>query len=599
MLEQLIDRLHSILPPPRQDDPESNRRARWMHAYMLVLIMLTAGALSIEGIVYLFVGRVSSYFYALLPTLLWFVLMLFIQHYGYLRLVGYCLSLGVVAVTTGYILSNAQTVNTSAVIGYFLTIPFAALMVSNRAMILTTISSTICSVGIFFAENVGLLSPAMVASTADLLILIFLLLIALILHWVYTRFSVGQVEEALFISETRLQEMIEQAVVTERRLLQSQKAESLGVLAGGIAHDFNNLLVAIQGQTSLALVKNDPDSPATPHIRKAVNATQKAASLTKQMLAYSGRGNFEVQTVDINQLIRENLELLRVSIPHHVEMATNLTSEQMCVEVDLAQIQQLVMNLIINAGEAIENRVGKIEIATEPYQLVEPADSYHTFTDEALTPGAYVEVRVADNGPGIPKQTVSRIFEPFFTTKKGGSGLGLAAAVGILKAHEGALKVASIPQEGTTFSFILPISLPAAGSNDFPSNSSPGEMQDGQILVIDDDEAVRETAVDILTLAGFEVLTAQDGETGIKLYERHPGIHGILLDLSMPGIGGESTYRILRGKYARLPILVASGYSDGAGIAGLQQDPFASFLHKPYTAAELKGRMLELIHNGS
>ncbi|MCA9979537.1 MAG: PAS domain S-box protein, partial [Anaerolineales bacterium] len=248
--------------------------------------------------------------------------------------------------------------------------------------------------------------------------------------------------------------------VTERRqveeaLRQSQKMESLGVLAGGVAHDFNNLLVAMLGQTSLALRYITAENRAYTHIKKAMKAAKRASDLTRQLLAYSGRGQFENAIIDLNQLITENLHLFEVAIPKHITLTTELSADLPLIEADTGQMQQVFMNLLINASEAIGDAPGHIQVRTQTYLI---DDEEHAYWNgfQALRHGRYIRVDVSDNGCGMDEATRNKIFDPFFSTKNSGHGLGLAAVMGILRGHNGGLTVTSTAEVGTTFSFLIP-----------------------------------------------------------------------------------------------------------------------------------------------
>ena len=237
---------------------------------------------------------------------------------------------------------------------------------------------------------------------------------------------------------------------------QAQKLESLGLLAGGIAHDFNNLLVAMLGQNSLALVKLEERHPAREHVIKAVTAAEQAANLTKQMLAYSGRGSFTIIPLNVNALIQQNINLFEVSLPKNTRLKLNLAETLPLIEADHAQIQQIIMNLIINAGHAIGSKPGQIIITTQVQNLTTERREFWAITGDPLVPGQYVSIQIEDDGIGMSQETIEHIFDPFFTTKEHGSGLGLAAVVGIIRGHKGGIHVYSEPGHGTVFHLLFP-----------------------------------------------------------------------------------------------------------------------------------------------
>ncbi len=384
-----------------------------------------------------------------------------------------------------------------------------------------------------------------------------------------------------------LAEDLTQRVQAEEGMRQMQKMESLGVLAGGIAHDFNNLLVAILGQTSLALAKTKEENLSRPHLQKAITATERAAQLTQQLLAYSGRGQFQIISLQLNTLIEENLHLFAATIPKHIHLHTSLTPSLPQIEADLAQIQQIVMNLIINAAEAIGEQAGTITIATGTQSLGPHDEKYWHYTLMPLLPGLYVILELHDDGVGIPPENLAKIFDPFFTTKPTGHGLGLAAVIGIVKGHKGGLTVYSEIGKGTTFKLLFPIydNAPAILPTDATSTSLALQ---GQVLVIDDEASVREAVADILGLKGVEVIVAADGETGLALYqERQEAIVLVLLDLSMPGWSGERTLRELRRINPQVRVILSSGYNEIEATQRFVGKALTGFLQKPYSADTL------------
>jgi two-component system, cell cycle sensor histidine kinase and response regulator CckA len=381
---------------------------------------------------------------------------------------------------------------------------------------------------------------------------------------------------------------------TEEILRQTQKTESLGVLAGGVAHDFNNLLQAMIGQTTVALKKLPPDSAARENIEKAVQVAERAAHLTQQLLAYSGRGKFEIRAIDLNTMVSENLHLLQVSIPKQVRLKTHFEYALPAIEADRGQIQQVTMNLIINAGEAIGENHGTISVTTRTAILDNSTSEWYRQNGEQLEPGRYVIMEVEDTGCGMSKETIEKIFDPFFTTKFTGRGLGLAAVLGIVRGHKGALKVESIVGKGTRFSLAFPASK-AAGitgqANVAPLNAQPVS---GTVLLIDDEEFVREAVTDILVLNGLKVYSAISGEEGIALYQQlQNDIHLVLLDLSMPGMSGDETFHRLREVNPSVRVILSSGYSESEATAGLTGKGLAGFIHKPYHADFLVQKLRE------
>ena len=381
----------------------------------------------------------------------------------------------------------------------------------------------------------------------------------------------------------------------QRRLQESQRLESMGLLAGGIAHDFNNLLTAMMGNASLALSRLPEGSPGQPQIEALVSAAQRASELTRQMLAYSGRGQFVVETTHVSPRIREFAVLLEAALPKRVSLHLELSEDLPLVRVDVAQFQQLVMNLVINAAESIGKGSGEVRVRSHLRDLDEAALAELSGAEELIA-GTYVCIEVSDTGQGMDAETVQRIFDPFFSRKVGGTGLGLAAVQGIVRGHGGVIEVESRTGEGTTFRAFFPPSdeesePPPPQPSLRPRELGAPEGQDhggGQVLVIDDELAVRATVRVLLEHFGFQVVDAEDGRSGLSLWDAYgPEIDIVMLDLTMPGMRGEEVFEILRARAPNLPIIVSSGYS----ASEVEDTAFTRgptvFLGKPYTAEEL------------
>jgi two-component system CheB/CheR fusion protein len=374
----------------------------------------------------------------------------------------------------------------------------------------------------------------------------------------------------------------------ERELQETQKLESLGLLAGGIAHDFNNLLTGILGSASLAYAELAADQPLRVQLREIVQASERAAFLTRQMLAYAGRGRFVTETIDLGDLVKEISELIRTSIPKTVEIRLNLNPDLPRVEVDPAQVQQIVMNLVINGAEAIgDGAAGKVEVRTSVREMdVREANDF--FGAEQFGPGTYVQLEVSDNGAGMDDATKSRIFDPFFTTKFTGRGLGLAAVLGIVRKHRGGIRVYSTPGQGTCFAVLFPASKRARTSTR-PEPPRDISVPAGSIaLVIDDEEVVRKVAHTTLTRAGMMVLTAEDGKAGVELFREHRSIVSvIILDAQMPVMGGEEALPLLRLIDPDIPVILTSGFDESEAARRFAHLNLSLFLQKPFTAQRL------------
>ncbi len=375
--------------------------------------------------------------------------------------------------------------------------------------------------------------------------------------------------------------------LSEQALLRTQRTESLGVLAGGIAHDFNNLLTAVMGQTSLALDLMGTEAAGRENLGRALGAAEKAAALTRQMLAYSGRGKFTIQPVSINGAIRENLGFLEAAIPKQVRLELDLDQELPMVTGDPSQVQQVLMNLVINGVESIGDAPGRISIRTRFVHLDTVDASRWPLCGNSLAPGDYVWIEVADTGCGMTREVLSRVFDPFFSTKAKGHGLGLSAVQGIIRAHRGGLGVDSVLHQGTTFRILLP-----AGAPDPPLPESATAAGRGSgaraVLVIDDEDYLLEVVRDALEAHGHTAFLAPSGEEGIALLRRHgPQIDLVLLDLSMPGLGGVETFRLLREVDPKVPLILSSGFAQEEVLTQVKGMDLAGFLQKPYLAKDL------------
>ena len=376
----------------------------------------------------------------------------------------------------------------------------------------------------------------------------------------------------------------------ERRHLEiqvqhAQKLESLGLMAGGIAHDFNNLLVGVLGNAGLALSKLPADSSARRNILALEKAADRAAELCKQLLAYSGKGRFEVRAADLSDLVRDMEDLLDVAVAKRTTVRYNLVEDLPAVECDVAQIRQIVMNLVTNASEAIGDEVGIIKVSTS---TVEIGESYGNSITGAVLPGLYVCLEVADSGCGMDAETLSRIFDPFFSTKFTGRGLGLAAVLGIVRGHEGAIEVRSEPSKGTTFRALFPSTGRQVQTRVNKETATPSELGSGTVLVIDDEAVVRSVAKQTLEQAGFEVLTASDGREGVECFQnKRDSIGLVVLDVTMPGLSGEEAFRELQEIKPDVRVLLSSGFDEQEVTGRFEGLGLRGFIQKPYRPDQL------------
>ncbi|MCK9518595.1 MAG: PAS domain S-box protein, partial [Dehalococcoidia bacterium] len=382
---------------------------------------------------------------------------------------------------------------------------------------------------------------------------------------------------------------------TEEALLQAQKLESLGVLAGGVAHDFNNLLVGIMGNAGLALLDLPEGSPAREAIHAIQTAGQRAADLARQMLAYSGKGRFVIEPVDLNALVHEMGQLLRVSIPKNATLRYALDAGLPPVDADATQLRQVVMNLVVNAADAIGERDGIITIATT---LVEADRALlaESFLSPELEPGTYVSLEVRDTGVGMDGATRARIFDPFFSTKFTGRGLGLAAALGIVRGHKGAIRVNSQPAEGSVFTLLLPASAASAPATTAEEAKPQDWSAKGTILVVDDERTVRTVLGRALQRLGLEVLEAEDGAAAVELFAANAArISCVLLDMTMPRMNGDEAFAEMQRLHPGTPVILMSGYNEQDTLAHFPDSRPAGFVQKPFEITALCATVREVI----
>jgi len=393
-----------------------------------------------------------------------------------------------------------------------------------------------------------------------------------------------QAAQALMNAQARRDE--EERRRLEEQMRHSQKLESLGAMAGGIAHDFNNLLMGIQGNAELAMADVPASSPAGECLSEVQKTTRRAAELCQQMLAFAGRSSFTIAAVDLNALASEMARILEASISKKTAVRFLLKPELPSVEADATSIRQIVMNLVTNASEAMEDGNGTVVISTGCMDC-DAAYLAATWLNEGLPEGRYVFLQVEDDGCGMDAGTQARIFDPFFTTKFQGRGLGLAAVLGIVRAHRGAIKVESAPGRGTSVRVLLP-----AGSRAAPGEGAveaePQWRGSGTILFVDDDPGIRTLGRRLLERIGFSVLTAADGRECLEIYGQRPEeISCIILDLSMPVMDGAEALGELRRIRADVRVILSSGYGDEEIARRFMEAPPAGFIQKPYRLASL------------
>lgn len=380
----------------------------------------------------------------------------------------------------------------------------------------------------------------------------------------------------------------------EAQLQHTQKLESLGVLAGGIAHDFNNILTGILGNADLALMKLTADSPVWGNVSDIMQGAYTAAELCRQMLAYSGKGRFELSSIDLRESVREIAHLMEVSISKKVAIRFEFPDDLPAVYGDAAQLRQVIMNLIMNASEAIGDEMGAIMISAGAAYCNRDTLAA-TYLDDNLPEGDYVFLEVRDTGGGMDEETRARIFEPFFTTKFTGRGLGLAAVLGIVRGHRGAIRITSEKGMGSSFRVFFPVSGMDHASSSARSEG-PGEWRgSGTLLLVDDEDAVLSVGKRMLEEMGFSVLTASNGREAVEVFaEKKGSISCVILDLTMPQMNGVETFLELKRIMPDARVVISSGYSEHEISERFTGHHISGFVQKPYRLKELAAMLREL-----
>lgn len=382
--------------------------------------------------------------------------------------------------------------------------------------------------------------------------------------------------------------------IMDDRMQQASRFESLSVLAGGIAHDFNNLLAGILGYVDLALGELSPVAPGREYVTMIEKSTLRAAELTRQMLAYSGRGHFIIENINLTRLVEEMSHLLQTVISRKAVLRLDFHRELPCIEADKTQIRQIIMNLIINASEAIGERSGIITLRTG---AIDATRDYlqETWLDFNLTEGVYTFFEVSDTGCGMDDETIAHIFDPFFTTKPEGHGLGLAAVLGIIRGHRGFIKVYSEPGRGTTFKVGFP-AIEEKETTMQEKEESPEKLDGGLVLVVDDEETIRAISGMLLARLGFDSVAAADGREALEIFrERHGELRAVLLDLTMPHLSGDEVFRELRRINQSVPVILMSGFTEDDAVREFIGKGLAGFLQKPFRLQELRDKLAETL----
>ncbi len=392
----------------------------------------------------------------------------------------------------------------------------------------------------------------------------------------------------IFEDITERKEVEEQRINLDRQLQQTQKLESLGVLAGGIAHDFNNILMVITGNADLALMDIPEQSPAASKIENIKKASFRAADLCKQMLAYSGKGRFLVVPINLSDLINDMKNMLEISVSKKVSLRYYLSKDLPSINADVAQIQQIILNLVINSSEALDEKKGNIVISTSELEYDSQDDSA-TLSYGEIKDGRCVCLDITDDGCGMDKETVDKIFDPFYTTKFTGRGLGLAAVQGIVRGHNGAIKIFSELDKGTTFKLFFPSISKAAVNFSTSAEDNAGWTGSGIVLIADDEESVCNICKQMLEKWGFEVLIASDGKEALNVFIEHSDIISlVLLDVTMPEMNGNEVLREIRLINPDMPVIMSSGYDEQEVTSRFEDNNLSGFVQKPYQSDMLR-----------
>lgn len=406
----------------------------------------------------------------------------------------------------------------------------------------------------------------------------------------------GLVQEFLCIGTDIgfLREDEEHRAKLERQMQHMQKLESLGVLAGGIAHEFNNLLMGIIGNTSLAAAELPESSDLQEAFDDIEHSARRAAELTEQLLAYSGKGQYQVKNVNLSVLIRDMRQLIEVSLARNTTISFALAQELPCVCIDTSQIRQIVVNLIRNAAEAMEGLDGTVFIRTGVRECTRD-ELKRMILGEECEAGSYVSFEVSDQGHGMQPEVLNHAFEPFFSTRFTGRGLGLSAVMGIVRGHKGAIEIQSQLGAGTVLKVFLPAVSAALEESDKPEDSSYWQGE-GLVLVADDEEIVRKLSARMLQRLGFEVLQAKNGAEAVELFGEHArDLKLVVMDVTMPKMNGLEACRKIQRLAPRLPIILSSGYSAEEASPSLNLPEGVVFVHKPYRLQELREAIQKML----
>ena len=583
----LID---GFLPPAlRNAPPETHRRARLTVFCCFVAATahgLTAVPIALQGIHFVAASNaVAALLSTILPVLLRFGAPLGL------------VSNGIVAVLFGFVVATAGPSGGDANVALhtLAIVPgIAVLLAGRRALVGWTTAAIaflvvlggLSGAGFDFPVAIPVEKTALSRFPGVIGLTAGIALFALVYEWVKDR-ALEELAEARRHSDAQERERLR----LEARFAETQKLESLGVLAGGVAHDFNNLLTAILGHASL--IREAPDAPPGELAELAgeiVTASEQAADLTDQLLAYTGRGRSVREPVDLSEIVRRVESLARTGIPPDVELRLELSEQPITAIADPGKLQQVVLNLVTNASQAIEGR-GRIRVRTRlgdrrPEGLTE-YDVVGPGLDEGSSGDAWAVLEVEDDGRGMAPDVRVRMFDPFYTTKDRGRGLGLSAMLGIVRSHGGAVQVETREGSGTRMVVFLPATQLASRPLGGASDPAPARRTRGSALVADDDDAVRSFAARTLGAMGFEVREARNGPDAIRLVRAESSLRLLLLDHTMPGMSGSQVLSWVEKHHPDLPVILSSGHPEG--FASIDRDaPKVVWLPKPYRADALR-----------
>ncbi|MEM1232104.1 MAG: response regulator [Pseudomonadota bacterium] len=408
------------------------------------------------------------------------------------------------------------------------------------------------------------------------------------------RNEAGEIVESRSIWRDVSSDLEVERLELELRLQEAQKMEGLALLAGGIAHDFNNMLVAMLGNASLVLSELPPESVVRAKIEAIETAAQRAADLTRQLLAYSGSLNQEQTHFDLSKVVEEMGHLMTVAISRKVVLNYDLAEEPVPVQGDITQVRQVIMNLLTNGSDAVGDRSGLVTIRTG-LQYADEKYLRNTTLGADLEPGYYGFLEISDTGHGIAPDDLKRIFDPFFTTKAKGHGLGLAAVLGIVRSHNGALRVYSEPNNGTTVKILFPAQAYEPHGNALETAPS-GSGRQQRVLVVDDEEHVLAVAAQMLEHSGFTFTMAADGREALEVYGRDPSRYAVvLMDITMPHMDGVAAFKALTELDPDCRVILMSGYSEQQATNSLTGRSFRGFIQKPFSQAALVNAVMDAL----